>query len=68
MNDNEFWIKVIRCTAFVVSVMIGTIGGCTAYETSVVQDMVSKGADPIVARCGVSIGSSTACIAFAARQ
>lgn len=51
---DKFWSVVWMCCAAVVISLIGTIGGCTAYESKLVADAIKGGSDPIDARCGIT--------------
>ena len=59
MNENQFWASIWKGIFAVIMVLAASVGGCTAYESSLVRDMVSKGADPLTARCGISPGNTS---------
>lgn len=59
MPDNHFWIRFWLCICAVAIAGIGTIGGCVAYESTLVSKAIEKGADPIAARCAMMMGANS---------
>ncbi|MCZ2113910.1 MAG: hypothetical protein LC131_08765 [Anaerolineae bacterium] len=67
MEDNRFLMNAWRTVAAAFAVLVLTIGGCSAYRSSLVADMVKAGADPIKAHCAIfGIGSNDAAMCGAA--
>lgn len=54
MEDNKFWALFWKLVIVAICTLIVSISSCTAYESSLVKDMVLRGADPIKARCSLS--------------
>jgi len=53
MENNLFLLNAWRIVAAAFAVLVLTIGGCSAYKSGVVADMVKAGADPIAAHCAI---------------
>ena len=71
MDDNTFWNKFLQLLSVLIAVSVMTVGGCTAYETSLVAKAVMAGAEPIAARCGIvgtGGGSTNSMCAIAASR
>lgn len=61
VSDNRFWLAFWAIIAIVILGITGMIGGCV-YKTNernagIVSDAVSKGVDPMVAKCALLVGS-----------
>ena len=54
MDDNQFWVSIWKMVAVSFCVMVLAIAGCTVNNTRVVNEMTSRGADPIAAACAVN--------------
>jgi hypothetical protein len=55
--DAKFWIVLWSLAAAVICTLILTIGGVTAYKSSVLHQMVAEQrADPMRASCALDIG------------
>ena len=59
MNDNEFWIKVWKCVAVVICVLIMSVTASCQTTKFVVLEMAKKGANPVDAACSLAVTSST---------
>lgn len=53
MEDNKLWALFWKCLAAAICVVCISVGGCVAYESTLVSGMVANGADPIAARCAM---------------
>ena len=57
-EENKFWLG---CWAIVAVVLIALMSTCIASDynaRSTLQDMVAKGANPMVASCALGIGQN----------
>ena len=64
MEDNEFWLKVMKAFFILIAVMTVSIGGCTANRHYQIRTLVESGTDPIGAKCAIEgeAGLSSVCI------
>ena len=54
MDDNTFWINVLRAIVGAFVALVLSVAGCTAYESKRVADAIELGVNPIDARCGIA--------------
>ena len=64
MEDNEFWLKVMKAIIGGICFLGLTIGGCTANRHYQVRALVQTGTDPIGAKCAIEgeTGQTSICI------
>jgi hypothetical protein len=61
MESDAFWIRIWLYVAVFFCVFTACVTSCTMYETSVLESMVEKGANPVEARCSIGTQSTTLC-------
>ena len=71
MNENQFWIKVVKTIGTVICVLCLSMTGCTVnrhYQTRVLIENAKV--DPIEARCALDSDSLgyTACVMIASKK
>ena len=67
MDENAFWIAMLRTAGAAVAAISVAVAGCTMYGQARVTEMVTGGADPIKAYCAINGVQSAACGAAAAK-
>lgn len=68
MEENSFWLAVWKIVAWAIVGVSAVIGGCTAYESTLVAQMTERGADPVLARCAIGSQDSAFKVLCAARK
>jgi hypothetical protein len=65
MEENQLYALVWKLVAVVLSVVILTLGSCTAYQTY----RITESQDPIAAKCAISDnGNTQACLTILGRK
>ena len=69
MDDNVFWLKVMKAAFIAVCFITVTIGSCTANRHYQIRTLVQSGVDPISAKCAIEgeISQAPICIQRAAK-
>jgi hypothetical protein len=56
MEENKFWLRIWSLIAGCISILVLTLGSCTAYTNK----LIAQSADPIATSCATSNGNSAA--------
>lgn len=69
-QEQTFWLRIWQTIAVLCGVVVLTMTGCTSYESKLVADAISAGANPIDARCGIGgmTNQSTLCAMRASKE
>jgi hypothetical protein len=65
MEENQLFALVWKLVAVVLTVLILTLGSCTAYQTH----RITESPDPIAAKCAIANdGNTQACLTVLGRK
>jgi hypothetical protein len=71
MDENQFWLSVLRIAGATLAAVALTIAGCVGHSNYRVAALIESGVDPTAAACAVrgidSIGEGMLCAAVANR-
>lgn len=54
-SEDMFWTLCWKMVTIFACACTVTVGSCTAYESTLVERMVSHGADPLRAKCAMNM-------------
>lgn len=64
-SNNQYWYSIWKLVAISFMMFVATIGGCTSFSKHKVAEMVTRGENPIAARCAFpSEGDTAVCLTY----
>lgn len=58
MDENVFWLRLWQTVGATIVCVVLSAGGCTAHTDYRIATAIEAGADPLAARCALSVHAS----------